>query len=263
MSFGSILSTAGSGFVWFMTRYIGAVLVFYVFALFDDYAGFAARVLVAYMGLAFCSWCGVFVSIALRLAGGDHWQSAQYYTGRCYTFVMRVFADFMFVVEDPEDVLGTTRPAIFVGNHQTALDVLMLGTMFPKHCSITAKRSLRSYPILGWFMGLSGAIFIDRTNRQDARAAMSSAANAIQKLRQSVFMFPEGTRSGAQEPLLLPFKKGAFHLAVQAGAPVVPVVIANYSHLYSTPKFRFLPGRIPVKSMFPCPLICASFLSHL
>lgn len=253
MSLTSILSSVVSGFVWFFTRYVGAVLVFYLFSLFDDYAGFAARVLVAYMGLAFCSWYGVLVSIALRIAGGDHWQSAQYYTGRSYTYVMRYFADFMFVIEDPDNVLGSTRPAIFVGNHQTAIDVLMLGTMFPKYCSMTAKRSLKSYPILGWFMTLSGAIFIDRTNRQDARAAMASAATAIQKLRQSVFLFPEGTRSGAQEPILLPFKKGAFHLAVQAGAPIVPVVIANYSHLYSTSKFRFLPGRIPIRVLAPIP----------
>lgn len=53
--------------------------------------------------------------------------------------------------EDGGDWLNETRPAVFVGNHQTELDVLFLGHMFPKYCSVTAKKSLRLVPFLGWF----------------------------------------------------------------------------------------------------------------
>lgn len=152
-----------------------------------------------------------------------------------------------FTIEDPNDWLNTTRPAVFIGNHQTELDVLMLGCIFPKYCSVTAKKSLKSMPFLGWFMSLSGSVFIDRSNSNDARAAMAGAAHEITSEKQSVYMFPEGTRSYSKEPMLLPFKKGAFHLAVQAGVPIVPVVAANYSDVLYVKGWRFRSGSIPVK----------------
>ena len=142
------------------------------------------------------------------------------------------------------------RPAVFIGNHQTELDVLMLGCMFPKYCSVTAKKSLKNWPFLGWFMTLSGSVFIDRKNSKDARAAMAGAAEQIKTLKQSVYMFPEGTRSYAKEPMLLPFKKGAFHLAVQAQVPIVPVVAANYSDTLYIKGMVFKSGKIPCKGRF-------------
>ena len=64
--------------------------------------------------------------------------------------------------------------------------------------------------------------------------------------QQSVFIFPEGTRSYFKTPKLLPFKKGAFHLAVQAQVPLVPVVVSNYSNVLDVSKRRFAAGAIPV-----------------
>jgi lysophosphatidate acyltransferase len=154
-----------------------------------------------------------------------------------------------FTIEDPNDYLNKTRPAVFIGNHQTELDVLMLGCMFPKYCSVTAKKSLKRMPFLGWFMSLSGTVFIDRANSINARHAMAEASEEITREKQSVYMFPEGTRSYAKEPMLLPFKKGAFHLAVQAGVPIVPVVVANYSDVLYLQGWRFNSGTIPMKGM--------------
>lgn len=73
--------------------------------------------------------------------------------------------------------------------------------------------------------------------------------------QQSVFIFPEGTRSYADHATMLPFKKGAFHLAVQAQVPIVPVVVANYSHILSLKRKRFTSGTIPVKGRQPHPLL--------
>lgn len=98
-------------------------------------------------------------------------------------------------------------------------------------------------------MTLSGTVFIDRKNTSSARQAMTGAAEEIKRERQSVYMFPEGTRSYAKEPMLLPFKKGAFHLAVQAGVPIVPVVVANYSDILFVQKRKFISGTIPVRGM--------------
>ena len=82
-------------------------------------------------------------------------------------------------------------------------------------------------------------------------AAMSGAAETMHSQQQSVFIFPEGTRSYADSPTLLPLKKGAFHLAVQAQVPIVPIVVANYSNLLDMKRKIFNSGRIPVSVLEP------------
>ena len=69
--------------------------------------------------------------------------------------------------------------------------------------------------------------------------------------RQSVYIFPEGTRSYYDHPDLLSFKKGAFHLAIQAQVPIVPIVAANYSNILNLKKKIFRPGIVPVKVLEP------------
>ncbi|KAJ8122020.1 hypothetical protein ONZ43_g1677 [Nemania bipapillata] len=214
-------------------------------------AAFVARALAAYISLVICTVYGVISSIVLRILG--HEQIAQWTTARAFKYVMAFTTGITFEIEDPNKYLETVRPAVFIGNHQTELDVLMLGCMFPKYCSVTAKKNLKSVPFLGWFMSLSGTVFIDRKSSKNARDAMSGAAEEIQRRKQSVYMFPEGTRSYAKEPGLLPFKKGAFHLAVQAGVPIVPVVSANYSHVLHIKSLIFNRGKIPVKVLDPIP----------
>jgi lysophosphatidate acyltransferase len=101
----------------------------------------------------------------------------------------------------------------------------------------------------------SKTVFIDRANSKNARAAFDGAAKHIRDERQSVFIFPEGTRSYYNKPDLLPFKKGAFHLAVQAQVPIVPIVCANYRDVLTMKggwkKWSFKSGRIPVKVLRP------------
>lgn len=71
-------------------------------------------------------------------------------------------------------------------------------------------------------------------------------------VRQSVFIFPEGTRSYYDHPDMLPFKKGAFHLAVQAQVPIIPVVVANYSNVLNVKQKLFRPvGTIPIRILKP------------
>lgn len=209
---------------------------------------FFARILTSYLALTFCACYGVVASICLRVVG--YGGLSQWTTGRSFKWVMSWLAGVTFVVLDERGDGGRaalkTRPAVIVGNHQTELDVLMLGCIFPQYCSVTAKKSLKYMPFLGWFMALSKTVFIDRANRATARAAFDSAAQTIRKERQSVFIFPEGTRSYSSKPELLPFKKGAFHLAVQAQVPIVPVVSANYSDVLNVKRKVFKGGKIPV-----------------
>ncbi|KAL2015606.1 hypothetical protein VTK56DRAFT_5185 [Thermocarpiscus australiensis] len=235
----------------FFAGYTGLTVFFYMLSVVVPKAGFFARSLASYLSLIVCSLYGVVASIVLRLLGYS--QLSQWTVARSFKFVMGLTTGVTFDVEDPKGHLEKVRPAVFIGNHQTELDVLMLGCMFPKYCSVTAKSSLRRTPFLGWFMALSGSIFIDRANSKDAREAMRGAADEIRNRRQSVYMFPEGTRSYAKEPMLLPFKKGAFHLAVQAQVPIVPVVVANYSHILWIKGLVFRSGRIPCKVLDPIP----------
>lgn len=231
--------------VYFLTGYTALTVAFYMVSIIVPKAAFVARLLASYISLIISALYGVLASIVLRLSGNV--QIAQWATGRSFKYLMATTTGVTFDVIDPKGHLDTVRPAVFIGNHQTELDVLMLGSMFPKYCSVTAKSSLKKTPFLGWFMTLSGSIFIDRKNSKDAREAMKGAADEIIARKQSVYMFPEGTRSYAKEPMLLPFKKGAFHLAVQAQVPIVPCVVANYSHVLYVRDLHFGSGSIPVK----------------
>ncbi len=100
-------------------------------------------------------------------------------------------------------------------------------------------------------MALSKTVFIERKSRAQAFAAFDNAAKQMQTARQSVYIFPEGTRSYYDHPDLLPFKKGAFHLAIQAQVPIIPVVVANYSNVLNVKRKTFRPGVVPVRILEP------------
>lgn len=207
-------------------------------------AAFFARTIAGYASLLLCAMYGVVASIVLRLVG--HGGLSQWAVARSFKFVMRHTTGVTMTFIEGEEYLST-RPAVFIGNHQTELDILALGYIFPPYCSVTAKKSLKHVPVLGWFMALSRTVFIDRANRETAVKAFDGAITEMQTNRQSVFIFAEGTRSYSDEPTLLPFKKGAFHLAVKAGVPIVPVVTENYSHILSPRARRFNAGEIKIK----------------
>ncbi|KAJ5903274.1 hypothetical protein N7504_005657 [Penicillium tannophilum] len=241
MSIGSYILSGISSFV---------VVTLSLFALGQKVprAAFVARCLAAYGSLLLCATYGVAASIVLRIAG--YGRISQWATARSFKWVMRFTTGVRFDIVEGEEHLST-RPAIFVGNHQTELDVLMLGNVFPPYCSVTAKKSLRNIPFLGWFMWLSRTVFIDRANRETAMKAFDGAVDEMKTHQQSVFIFPEGTRSYSDEAMLLPFKKGAFHLAVRAGVPIVPVVTENYAHIMSPRAWRFDAGTIRIKVLPP------------
>lgn len=122
----------------------------------------------------------------------------------------------------PTDLRNGTRPAIFVGNHASLFDPPLLISTLPCRPVFLAKRELAWVPFLGWVIWLAGFIFIDRGRRGAARRSLQHAAHHI-RAGQSIVAFPEGTRS--RDGHLLPFKKGPFLLAQEAGVPIVPFAI--------------------------------------
>ncbi|MCD8547077.1 MAG: 1-acylglycerol-3-phosphate O-acyltransferase [Aeromonadaceae bacterium] len=118
-------------------------------------------------------------------------------------------------------------PAIYAANHQTNWDIMvMTGAVRPGVVAV-GKKSLLWIPLFGALFYLGGNILIDRGNRSKAIDTILQVVDRIRGRRISVWMFPEGTRSKGRG--MLPFKTGAFHTALQAKVPVVPVVASSYA----------------------------------
>ncbi|HEX9081635.1 MAG TPA: lysophospholipid acyltransferase family protein [Holophagaceae bacterium] len=122
----------------------------------------------------------------------------------------------------PEDLRSGGRPAVFIGNHTSLFDPPLLISTLPSRPVFVAKKELARVPFLGWVIWLARFIFIDRARREAAHRSLADAARRIHD-GQSLAAFPEGTRSA--DGRLLPFKKGVFALAFEAGVPVVPLAI--------------------------------------
>lgn len=120
--------------------------------------------------------------------------------------------------------LDPERQYVFVCNHRSYLDTAALFRYAGKRMGIVAKKELLKVPVLGQGMSFVNIIAIDRTNPERARRSMEIAKEVMDR-GYSFGVFAEGTRGMPGE--LLPFKKGAFHLAVQTGAAIVPVAIKN------------------------------------
>lgn len=125
---------------------------------------------------------------------------------------------------DGEHNVWDHRPAVFMFNHQSSLDMLVLGTVIKRDVTGVAKKEAASDPRFMPVGALLDVAYIDRTDTTKAKAALQPAVDKL-KNGVSIVIAPEGTRSPT--PRLGPFKKGGFHLAIQAGVPIVPVVIHN------------------------------------
>lgn len=128
------------------------------------------------------------------------------------------------------DILQKKGPYVFVCNHQSSLDVVVMSHFWPSNCTVMMKQSLKYLPFFNFASFLCQAVFVDRFNPEKATQSLKQCANKIIRQRLSVFIFPEGTRNHGNK--MLEFKKGAFNLAVFAQIPIVPIVISSYKHFY-------------------------------
>jgi 1-acyl-sn-glycerol-3-phosphate acyltransferase len=146
--------------------------------------------------------------------------------------------------------LDPSQPSVYVANHQSLFDVPAVVLAMPSDFRIIAKRELLFVPIFGWALWLAGFVFIDRSDREKAIRKLDRTVRAIRRGR-SILVFAEGTRS--PDGRLLPFKKGGFVLALQAGVPVVPVSIRGGRDVLPKSSLRVKPGTIEVIFGAPVP----------
>ena len=149
-----------------------------------------------------------------------------------------------------EKHLWSERPTVFIFNHQSALDALLMLKLVRRDLTAVGKIELRSSPVWGPLFAAAGVVFIDRS---DPKAAIEALAPAVQALRQgrSLVIAPEGTRSPT--PRLGRFKTGAFQMAMQAGVPVVPVVFRNVLDAFPKNASIVRPATIEVVVLPPIP----------
>ena len=125
----------------------------------------------------------------------------------------------------PSAAAQAAMPCVFVANHQNNYDLFTISGALISGTVTIGKQSLKWIPFFGQLYWLSGNILIDRQNKSKAVGAMQGAVTRIKNDGLSVWVFPEGTRSYGRG--LLPFKTGAFHIAQQAGVPIVPICMSQ------------------------------------
>lgn len=149
------------------------------------------------------------------------------------------------------------QPYVFMSNHLSTVDIWAALVAVPVGFRFIAKKQLGLIPLFGWAMSAGRFIFIDRKNPAAARRSIDLAATRV-RAGQSVVIYPEGTRS--RDGRLGPFKKGGFHLAVNAGAAIVPMAVRGSDRLMPRGAPLIRPGEVEV--LFGDPIPTAHLTPH-
>lgn len=144
----------------------------------------------------------------------------------------------------PED---PRNPYVIVSNHESFVDILLISHL-PWEMKWLSKKELFNIPVAGWLMRMAKDIRLDRKDRDSAKAAMVRCAELLDQ-RVSVMIFPEGTRSTTGD--LLPFKDGAFRLAIEQGVPILPLAVHGAAPALRKHDWRFGRSTAEVRVLEP------------
>jgi 1-acyl-sn-glycerol-3-phosphate acyltransferase len=187
------------------------------------------------------------VGVGLGLLNGSRRQAANLATS-VGSDVSLALAGVRINVVSGEENLWSHRPAVFIFNHQSSFDVPIVASLVRKDMTGVAKKEAARDPRFALVGYLADVVYVDRGNTAQAREAL---APVVERLRSGISMAiaPEGTRTPT--PRLRPFRKGAFHIAMQAGVPIVPIVIRNAGDVMWRNSFFVRPGRVDVAVLPP------------
>jgi len=170
-------------------------------------------------------------------------------------FSTSLFADLATAIGGIElDITGeehvwTNRPCVFIFNHQSQADTIILPALLRRDLAGVGKKEIGDVPVIGKLMQYGGTVLIDRENTASALEAMAPLVDVMKKEGRSVCLAPEGTRSTSTN--LGRFKKGAFHLALQAQVPIVPIVIHNAIDVAPRGQFVIRPATVKITVLPP------------
>jgi putative phosphoserine phosphatase/1-acylglycerol-3-phosphate O-acyltransferase len=142
--------------------------------------------------------------------------------------------------------LSASRPAVFVFNHQSNLDPIVAGALVRRDFTATGKQEVRRDPAGALAAHVMDAVLLDRANPERAKAQINQLVGRLRD-GESVLVAPEGTR----RPELGEFKHGAFHVAMEAGVPIVPIVLRNTGELMGRGAKVIQPGVVDVCVLEP------------
>lgn len=131
---------------------------------------------------------------------------------------------------------------VFVSNHASQFDIAVLQFGLPNRLAMIFKKELSKIPVFGWQLKFGPYIMVDRKSPESGMKSIEEAKSLMTSKGISVLVFPEGTRSQTGD--LLPFKRGAFHLAAKVGYPIVPVTIIDSDKIMPKGTFKLNKGVI-------------------
>jgi 1-acyl-sn-glycerol-3-phosphate acyltransferase len=152
-------------------------------------------------------------------------------------------------VDGLENVLRD-RPCVYMSNHQSTFDIVAIVSALPVAWRFVAKRELTWIPFFGWALALGHQVIVDRKDREASVRSLARAAECV-RAGANVIIFPEGTRS--PDATLREFKSGGFHLALQAGVPIVPIAVSGTWRISPKRSLRIHSGRVLVRFGEPIP----------
>ena len=153
------------------------------------------------------------------------------------------------IINPDLEKLNSSKPAIFVSNHASALDVFIGMALCPYGGCGVGKKEILKIPFFGLAYWLAGHLLIDRGNNAKAVASMKKLSDFVKAKGLSIWIWPEGTRS--LDGKLIPFKKGFVHLALATGLPVVPVIVHGAHKVWPAKTMQFYPGEVKIEVLDP------------
>ncbi len=190
--------------------------------------------------------------VALVYAVTKPFDAGRYAAGRAFRLVavttlkLNPFWRFGTRGPAPQD---PRRPYVVVANHESYADVFLI-SKFPWEMKWLSKDTMFKIPCMGWMMQMAGDIKLTRGSRDSAVQALVQCRDRLEK-KVSVMIFPEGTRS--RDGAMLPFKDGAFRLAIKEGVPILPIAVAGTRHAMAKGTFQFRKARALAVVLDPVP----------
>jgi 1-acyl-sn-glycerol-3-phosphate acyltransferase len=204
---------------------------------------YVARYLLIVLFTIFWGTLGCVIGLLDRSGNGVIWVGRSWIAWILAACRVRIEADGL-------DDLDTKQPYVLMSNHQSVFDIAAIVTTWPEDFRFVAKRELTWIPFFGWALAAGGHVIIDRGRRERAVASLARAANRVRS-GTNVIIFPEGTRSPSGR--LTEFKSGGFHLAIQAGVPILPITVSGSRRITPKRSLRIESGRIRIHYGTPIP----------